>query len=95
MIYISGLAYEEMTSALAAEGFKIRVLSPSRAVSQGISMHPDIFMCKLGTAPKTFRTALNTAEEYSGATQGFATEIQRLSNPAMFLSKELSEKDMP
>ncbi|MBQ1891005.1 MAG: hypothetical protein II164_01510 [Firmicutes bacterium] len=53
MIYISGLAYEELTSELASEGFKIRVLSPSRAVSQGISMHPDIFMCKLGTAPKT------------------------------------------
>ena len=53
MIYISGITYKEISDMLAAEGFKLCVLSPSQAVSQSISMHPDIFMCKLGTSPKT------------------------------------------
>ena len=52
-IYLSYLAWPELKEALAREGHQICVLSPKQAVSEPISAHPDIYMCKMGTSPKS------------------------------------------
>ena len=60
MVYISGLAYTELIDMISKEGHEICVLSPKRAVSEGLSMHPDIFMCRMGTA---LRSPVFTGDE--------------------------------
>jgi hypothetical protein len=52
-IHISYNASPELTDALAEAGHQICFLRPKQAVSEPISCHPDIYMCKLGTAPES------------------------------------------
>ena len=52
-IYISYLAWPELKDALAEAGHKMCVLGPKQAVSEPVSAHPDIYMCKLGASPKS------------------------------------------
>ena len=52
-IHISYRAHSRLTEALAAEGHELAVLRPCSAVSEPISAHPDIFLCKLGSAPRS------------------------------------------
>ena len=52
-IYISNLAHDALTQALAEEGHELAFVRPCEAVSEPISAHPDILLCKLGTSPET------------------------------------------
>ena len=52
-IHISDNAFPELTDALAEEWHQICFSGRKHAVSEPISSHPDIYMCKLGTAPKS------------------------------------------
>ena len=52
-INISYIAYKELTDVLAESGHQICFTGQKQAVSEPISSHPDIYMCKLGTAPKS------------------------------------------
>ena len=49
-VLISSCADEEIRNALAGSGIEIVPVGPCKAVSEPISCHPDILMCKLGTA---------------------------------------------
>ena len=53
IIHISDLAYREIMQQIEADGHILAVQKPSAAVSEPICMHPDIFMCKLGSSPKS------------------------------------------
>ena len=53
LIHISVNAYPEVLEALRDEGHQIAPEGPKQAVSEAISTHPDIFMYKLGAAPKS------------------------------------------
>ncbi len=53
LIHISQYAYEEVLDALRGEGHEIAPEGPKQAVSEPISAHPDIFLCKLGAAPRS------------------------------------------
>ena len=52
-IHISAQADDQLTDALMQEGHTIAFTGPCEAVSEAISRHPDIFLCKLGTAPES------------------------------------------
>ena len=52
-IHISYLAWPELQDALAEAGHNMCVLGPKQAVSEPVSAHPDIYMCKLGASPKS------------------------------------------
>ena len=52
-VLISPLANIELKEALAENGCELVPVGPCKAVSEPISSHPDIYMCKLGTAPKS------------------------------------------
>ena len=52
-IYLSYLAWPELKDMLAQAGHQICVLSPKQAVSEAISAHPDVYMCKMGTTPRS------------------------------------------
>ena len=52
-IWISDRYTEEIKRALAADGHEIASVRPCEAVSEPISMHADIFLCKLGSGPKS------------------------------------------
>ncbi|MCR5010641.1 MAG: hypothetical protein K6A91_06870 [Clostridia bacterium] len=52
-IHISYNAFPELTDSLAEEGHQICFSGRKQAVSEPISSHPDIYMCKLGTSPKS------------------------------------------
>ena len=53
LIHISDIAYKEIRQQIEADGHILVPQKPSAAVSEPISMHPDIFMCKLGSSPKS------------------------------------------
>ena len=52
-ICISEKAYKELADSLKAEGHEIVLQGPKQAVSEPIDTHPDIYICKLGTSPKS------------------------------------------
>ncbi len=52
-IHISDNAFPELTDTLAEEGHQICFSGRKYAVSEPINSHPDIYMCKLGTSPKS------------------------------------------
>ena len=53
IIHISENAYDELQQMLAKEGYRIALQRQNRAVSAPVSTHPDIYVCKLGTSPKS------------------------------------------
>ena len=60
-IYVSINAYQKMIDALCEEGHLIAFVRPCKAVSEPISMHPDICIIKLGTSLKSPVFAGNTS----------------------------------
>ena len=52
-VLISSCASNELKEALTENGCALMSVGPCEAVSEPISSHPDIYMCKLGTAPKS------------------------------------------
>ncbi len=60
-IYVSINAYQKMIDALCEEGHLIAFVRPCKAVSEPISMHPDICIIKLGTSLKSPVFALDTS----------------------------------
>ena len=60
-IYVSINAYQKMIDSLCEEGHLIAFVRPCKAVSEPISMHPDICIIKLGTSLKSPVFAGNTS----------------------------------
>ena len=60
-IHVSMNAYQGLIDALCEEGHMIAFVRPCKAVSEPISMHPDIFIVKMGTSLKSPVFALDTA----------------------------------
>ncbi|MBQ2311046.1 MAG: hypothetical protein II185_00650 [Firmicutes bacterium] len=52
-VLISSCASNELKKALTENGCALVPIGPCEAVSEPISCHPDIFLCKLGTAPES------------------------------------------
>ena len=52
-IHVSYNAFPELTDALAEMGHQICFWGRKHAVSEPISSHPDIYMCKLGTSSRS------------------------------------------
>ena len=52
-IYVSENAHDDLLRAIRGEGHDVAFVRPCEAVSEPISAHPDIFLCKLGTTPKS------------------------------------------
>jgi len=52
-IHVSENANSRLLDSLAAEGHSIALQRPCSAVSEPISAHVDIFLCKMGTSPKS------------------------------------------
>ena len=59
-IYISFNAYQKLIDALCEEGHLLAFMRPCKAVSEPISMHPDICIIKLGSSLKSPVFAGNT-----------------------------------
>ena len=53
IIHISKNAYPELIDALREEGHEMALQGPKQVVSEPISCHPDLFLCKLGASPKS------------------------------------------
>ena len=53
MVLISSCASNELKKALTENGCALMPVGPCEAVSEPISMHADIFLCKLGTELKS------------------------------------------
>ena len=60
-IYVSVNAYQKMIDALCEEGHLIAFVRPCKAVSEPISMHPDICIIKMGSSLKSPVFAGNTS----------------------------------
>ena len=52
-IHVSMNAYQGLIDALSEEGHMIAFVRPCKAVSEAISMHPDIFIVRMGTSLKS------------------------------------------
>ena len=52
-IYISSKGYTEIKQMLSERGHQPAFIEPCKTVSEPLAEHMDLFMCKLGTSPKS------------------------------------------